>query len=482
MTSKLTQSECVHMVQLGMTPEEIRDEVGYRNTKPVLKMMRKAGLITNRGYTYRMYPTRSQEQVLWAWFGQSRFVYNHAIREWEDQYKESKTNISRTELFKSILNLKQTPEYEWLNEIPGKAIQAELDHFDIARRRYFDSRAKGILTKRGRKKKKEGKPITKRDYAGYPNIKRRYDSRKSFTISNTETLKHLVDWDSGVVRVPKLGDVRCKLHRRFEGVAKNITISKTATGKHYISFSVESLEPLPPKLPFDEHSVVGIDMGTRKYGTLSDPVASLPESTIIQNPRWLEKNLSKLARMNRQQSRAIEKWKAKTESSEGWAKQKARWADKLRPHEKLSRNRPPYHSYKKRQHEIAKLHEKIVNQRKDYQCQTVAKIFKEYNAICRETLNIKGMLQNKKIARHIQGAAWGQFGLKMDSYARYNGKTVLKIDMFAPSSKLCSICGYHNGDLGSGEFWTCPQCGTYHDRDVNAAANIKQMALADLSS
>jgi putative transposase len=134
---------------------------------------------------------------------------------------------------------------------------------------------------------------------------------------------------------------------------------------------------------------------------------------------------------------------------------------------------------KARQH-LSKIHEKISNQRNNFQHQVSSKLISKNQAIALETLNVKGMVRNHHLAQAIGDSAWSNFVIKLEYKAQWFGKTVLRIGQFEPSSKLCSVCGYHNKELQLKEReWTCPDCKTKHDRDINAAINIKKFALID---
>ncbi|MGZ7044461.1 MAG: RNA-guided endonuclease TnpB family protein, partial [Methanobacterium sp.] len=126
----------------------------------------------------------------------------------------------------------------------------------------------------------------------------------------------------------------------------------------------------------------------------------------------------------------------------------------------------------------ARIHEKIRNIREDFQHKLSTRLICENQAICLETLNIQGMLKNHHLAQHISDVGWYSFIEKLKYKAEWYGKTVLQIGQFEPSSKICNKCGYHNTELElKHRIWTCPECGTVHDRDINAAINIKDFAL-----
>ncbi len=127
---------------------------------------------------------------------------------------------------------------------------------------------------------------------------------------------------------------------------------------------------------------------------------------------------------------------------------------------------------------MAKLHEIIHNQRNDFQHKLSFRLVCENQAIALETLNVAGMLKNHKLAQHIADASWSSFVTQLEYKAQRHGKTILRIGQFEPSSKICSKCGYYNRKLSLADRdWVCPDCGTHHDRDINAAINIRKFAL-----
>jgi putative transposase len=145
---------------------------------------------------------------------------------------------------------------------------------------------------------------------------------------------------------------------------------------------------------------------------------------------------------------------------------------------RLSRKKKGSNNYRKLKHQIAKYHEKIANQREDFQHKLSSRLISENQAVALESLNVKGLLKNHNLAQHITDASWSSFVQKLDYKAEWYGKNIIKIGRFDPSSKICHVCGYYHQDL---EFkdreWECPDCKTIHDRDINASVNIKKFAL-----
>ena len=240
------------------------------------------------------------------------------------------------------------------------------------------------------------------------------------------------DLESGRTYLPKVGWVKTVFDRRMEGKVKNVVISKTKSGRYYASFQVEVDIPDP----VCSGEAVGIDLGLAHYAALSD-------GTTIPNPRNLIRSERKLARLQRRLSR-------RKRGSEGW--QKARL-------------------------QVSRMHEKIVNQRRDFQHKLTRCLVDEFGVIGLESLNVKGMMNNGRLAKHIADASWGEFCRQLAYKGEWYGCQIVKIDPWYPSSKTCSVCGavMEKMPLHVRE-WECPECQAKHDRDVNAAKNILKQA------
>lgn len=268
-----------------------------------------------------------------------------------------------------------------------------------------------------------------------PKFKSKHDNRQS--VQYPQGVK--IDWENSKVQIPKLGKVSIVLGREFVGKIKTCTVSKTPTNKFFISILVEDDKDLPLKPEIKEETTIGIDLGIKHFATLSN-------GTQIDNPKYLRKNLKKLKAFQRKLSRK----------------------------KKGSKNRD------KARLKVAKIHEKITNQRKDFLQKTTSSIIKnsDNQTIILEDLGVANMLRNHCLALSISDCGWGMFKNMLQYKSEWYGKNLLFIGRFEPSSKMCSNCEHINKELIlKDREWTCQNCQTFHDRDINAAINIKKFGL-----
>jgi putative transposase len=278
-----------------------------------------------------------------------------------------------------------------------------------------------------------------RKNAGYPRFKSKKDSGQSF-----QCPQHVfVDREKGIITLPKIRGIKAKIHRSFEGNIKTCTISKTAAGHYYIAILVEDGKSIPEAANIDPSSTIGIDVGLTNFLVLSDGRKE-------GNLRFLGKSLRNLRKRNRQLARC----------------------------KKGSSNRT------KKKLNVAKVHDQITKQRRFFHHNIANKIVNDIqvDTIAFENLNIKGMMKNKKLARHIADVSWASFVNIVQYKATWAGKNIIFCSRFAPSSKSCS-CGEINSKLKLSErLWQCNACLVSHDRDILAANNIKAFALQNLDS
>lgn len=266
----------------------------------------------------------------------------------------------------------------------------------------------------------------------FPNFKKK-SSKQSFQVPE----KAKLDFETKKLSVRKIPNIKCVIDREFKGTIKTVTISKTPTGKYFASVLVDTCISIPAKKKIKPATSVGIDLGLKCFIATS-------AGEIIDHPKYLKSSMQRLKVLSRRVSRK----------------------------KKGSANR------KKSVMRLALLHEKVANQRKDFLHKLSTQLINNHDTLCMEDLNISGMTQNHNLAQSIIDSGWGMFGGFVKYKADWTGKNVVQIGRFEPSSKLCSTCGTVNQLLTLADReWLCANCGTMHDRDINAAINIKAFAL-----
>jgi putative transposase len=265
---------------------------------------------------------------------------------------------------------------------------------------------------------------------GFPKFKKK-NNRDSFSCpQNVSVYKNKIS-------VPKFKEgIDIVLDRKPKDLIKSATFSKTSSLKYFVSILCETNEIISLKKEIDKKSAIGIDLGINDFIILSN-------GEKVSNPRFYKKSLKKIKTLQRNICRKIK-----------------------------GSNR-----YNKNKIQLAKAHENIANQRKDFLQKLSTEIVNRYDTICLEDLNVKGMAKNKRLSQSISDVSWSDF-VRMVSYkSEWKGKNVVQIGRFDASSKTCSVCGFKNKNLKrSDRQWICPECSIKHDRDINAAINILNFA------
>ena len=365
-----------------------------------------------KAYKFRIYPTEEQEIFFAKTFGCVRKVYNLMLDDRKKAYEEVKNDPSKKMTFPTPAKYKK--EFPFLKEVDSLALANAQLNLDKAYKNFFRDKS-----------------------VGFPRFKSKKNPVQSYTTNNQNGTVALID--SKFIKVPKLKSlVRIKLHRQPKGMIKSATISRHSSGKYYISLLCkEEISELPKT-----NSAIGIDLGITDFAILSD-------GQKIDNHKFTSKMEKKLKREQRKLSR-----RALLAKKKGIPLSEAK-------------------NYQKQKRKVARLHEKVMNQRTDFLNKLSTEIIKNHDIICIEDLNVKGMLRNHKLARSISDVSWSSFVAKLQYKADWYGREIIKVDTWFPSSQICSECGHKDGkkSLDIRE-WTCPICHTHHDRDINASINI----------
>lgn len=365
----------------------------------------------NRAFEIRLYPNKKQQKLLNSTFGCCRFIYNQMLSLQEIYYKEFELNFKDLCIHNILVN-----EYKWLKDVEARAIQESEQDLIIAYKNWFNS-----LSHKTKQKSKAPKFKKKTDKQSYRTLQMRKDLHK---LVNTKTRK---------IMIPKIGEITYRTGYNFDGIdvnkVCNITLKKTKTNKYFCCICCDCKEPNYIEPKFKE---TAFDLGLKDFAIFDD-------GSVIENPKFLRKTQEKLSKEQRKLCHCVKDSK----------------------------------KYNKQKLKVAKLHEKIKNQRKDFQHKLSHRIVIENQNIYSENLRSSNMIKNHKLAKSIQDASFGQFCGFISYKSLMYKRNYVKIDSFYPSSKLCHHCGYKYTGLKLEErFWECPNCHKLLDRDENAALNI----------
>ena len=387
-------------------------------------------MIVQKAFKFRLYPTEDQQNELAKQFGHTRFVYNFYLAERKRVYFELGESLNYVDCANAMAELKDDPQYAWLREADSQALQQSLKDLDTAYTNYFRMVREGTLPPAGKKQRKDGMD------KGYPTFHSKHDDQ-SIRYPQRVTV------DGDLVYLPKVGKVKAVVHRNVEGKINSATVSKTKSGKYFVSLQCEMEAPEPADRSNDPE--IGLDLGLKDFITPT-------EGEKIEAPKFYRNNERTLKIRQRRLSRKLE------------AKKHRHWFSDFHAGDK---------SVKDAAQRVAATHEKIRNRRLDFHHQLSRKLVNQYGLIAFEDLNIKGMMANHHLAKSIGDAGWAQFVNFVTYKQAWAGGEVRHVDRFFPSSKLCHDCGHKNTKLKlSDRTWTCTNCGVIHDRDTNAALNI----------
>jgi putative transposase len=363
-----------------------------------------------KAYKYRLYPTRNQKISFAKTFGCVRFVYNKMLSDRKQNYEENKELDVKDIKYPTPAQYKS--EFPWLKEVDSLALANAQLNLNKAYSNFF---------RRLKKREKE---------VGFPKFKSRHNNNNyNYTTNNQgETIR----LEGNRIKLPKIGFVKLKLHRKFNGLVKSATISQTPSGKYFISILVDT-ENIQLKPAINK---VGIDLGIKTFAVLST-------GEIIDNPKYLRNSEVKLAQ-----------------------KQKS-----------LSRKTKGSNNRRKARLQVAKIYEKITNQKKDFLHKLTHRLLRENQVIVIEDLGVKDMMQNHRLAKSIAEVSWAEFRGQLEYKAKWFGREIVIAPRDYASSQLCSGCGNKSDqtkDL-SCRTYKCEVCGLEIDRDYNASLNLLKL-------
>ena len=367
-----------------------------------------------RAIKIRLYPNKMQEQTLNKVLGCYRFVYNHMLARKQEAYKADKTNLGLNELSKYFHHdLLKDEQFDWLKEQNTKVMKQFIRQMLTAYDKFF------------------------KEHKGFPKFKSKRDKQSASFPIDAMSKKNTFDTRK-ITLTTKLKDIkfRCSdlYHKRLHKYKDNIrsaTLSKTKSGCYTLSILVEMNNEELVKFGKTNRDV-GIDLGVKDFVITSD-------GEVFENKRFFKKDEKKLAKLQRQ----------------------------------LSKKRKGSSNFNKQCKRIARVFEALTNKKESYIHSVVNWLLRKYDYIYMEDLNTSGLLKNHHLAKAIHEVGFYKFKTTLQNKALQNDKKVTLIGRYYPSSKTCSQCGYiHKGLKLKDRQWQCPNCGSYHDRDLNAALNI----------
>ena len=367
-----------------------------------------------------MKPTKAQSEYFSKCFGCMRYVYNYALSEKIKAYSDEKKTLSFFDLCALVRALRKDNEHKWLNEVPALSLNYSLLNLNNAYNQFFKTKS------------------------GFPKYKSKKQCRDSVKFDSQSTK---YDFSTFKVRIPKIGWVKLRKERTFDVTTVKInstTVSRDACGTYWCTVSIEDGVLSEPKAKVTKEKAVGIDMGVSEFATLSN-------GEKIQNMRFSESEELRIAKMQNCLAR-------KNRGGNG---------------------EQPSNRYLRFRRKIARKHRKIESRRTDFLQKLSTDLARKYDTICIEDLNVKGMMRNHSLAGAVSSVSWSSFVRMLEYKSEWYGANLLKAGRYDPTSQTCSVCGYRNNgtkDLSLRE-WTCPECGTHHDRDINAAINIMNAAI-----
>ena len=363
-----------------------------------------------------IYPDDIQKVKIDKTIGSCRFVYNHMLDRNQKAYNRRGEHLSYNNMQNLLPVMKKY--LPWLKEVDSQALKQTCRQLDTAYKKFFSKKT------------------------GFPKFKSKKKSRASYTATTKESIDYLPS--EQMVKLPFLGWMKCSDNRVLKNYDfKYATVSRV-NGKYYVSITYSIEKNITP-VPVNENQVIGLDY--KSNGLYVDN-----SGYVVDMPHYFRQAQAKLKSEQR----------------------------KLRLKQGFKKGQKQSKRFKKQLIKVAKLQEHIANQRKDFLQKLSTQLAEEYDAICIEDLNMKAM-SNKGFGngKATLDNAWGKFTVMLDYKLAERGKRLVKIDRFYSSSQTCSVCDYKNEEVKNLSIrkWTCPNCGAVHDRDTNAAINIRKEGL-----
>ncbi|MHA1193398.1 MAG: RNA-guided endonuclease TnpB family protein [Promethearchaeota archaeon] len=368
----------------------------------------------NRAIKIRLYPNSEQKEILNKTFGCCRFIYNKMLEERIHVYQKLKNDKLTLYNYKYISEKKYKQQYPFLKEVDSKALQSEWNHIKSAYDNFFRNLKKGEMK-------------------GFPKFKSQKTKQSYTTYNINDNCK--IDFKKRKLKLPKIKTwIKYRDMRTFKENIKHVTVSKSKSGDYFASLIIDIECSVLPKHIVEENKIVGFDMSASKF--------LITKELALSNPRFYRKEESNLKNL----------------------------------HKELSKKKKGSNNRNRARLRLAKLYEKIENRKKDWLHKMTHLLSEYFDCIILEDLNVKGMQQfNSGISKSVSlDFSWNQFITILKYKMEAKGKHLILVDRFFPSSKLCSVCGFKNKELSlSTRRWTCLSCNAHHDRDVNAAKNIR---------
>ena len=369
-----------------------------------------------KGFKYRIYPTNEQTILINKTFGCCRFVWNRMLNDKQEYYKENHKSVT-------ITPAQYKKAFEWLKEVDSLALANVQMNLQTAYNNFFNKKSK----------------------QGFPKFKSKKDNHQSYTTNNLHSTKDTIRlFDSRYIRLPKLGNVKIKLHRQlpYNGKIKSVTISRTPTMKYYASILVEYDNGVEQK-PVDLENSIGVDFSMHSFYADN-------QGNECGYPEYYRKSQKRLAREQR----------------------------------RLSRRQKGSKNYEKQRIKVALVSEKSANQRKDWVNKLSTTLANQYNIVFFEDIDLKNMSRCLNFGKTAHDQGFGTFRTMLNYKLKEGGyQGIYKINKWFPSSKTCRHCGCVNKSLTlKDRIWICPDCGATIERDINAAINIGNKGIADLSA